>query len=1183
MEQSKGQESQKSNWAKREEEILSFWDEHDIFEKSLVKNEGKKHFVFYDGPPFATGLPHYGHLLASVIKDVVPRYRTMKGNYVRRVWGWDCHGLPIETLIEKDLKLEHKKDIENYGIDKFNKAAKDSVFTYDKEWKKIIPRIGRWVNMEEGYKTMDSNYTESIWWSFKELYSKGLVFKDYKSMHICPRCETTLSTTEVADGYKDITDISVTAKFELVDEPGTYVLAWTTTPWTLPGNVALAVGEDIEYVKVEVSEKLSVDDMGNDGSYSTTEITPQFYYLAKERIKNVFDERIYDIEIIEEIKSSDLVGKSYKPVFDYYSKNEQLENHKNGWKIYAGDFVTTESGTGVVHIAPAFGEDDMKLGKKYNLPFVQHVTFDGKFKEEVKDFVGLSVKPKDNHQATDIEIIKYLAHKGLLFSKLKIIHSYPHCWRCDTPLLNYATSSWFIKVTELKDKLIKLNKDVNWVPETIGSGRFGNWLENARDWSISRTRFWGAPLPVWECVKCEDRVVAGSLQDIKDKSEKRNNFFVMRHGEAENNTGNIVSSKKGGGHHLTEKGKEQTLSSVKELKKKNIDIIISSPFLRTKETAQLVAQEIDINENAIIFDERIKETNTGDFDGKNVKEYHNFFSSYEEMFTKTPQNGENLLDLKRRVMDFISDVNIKYSGKNILIVTHEYPSWFLFTGSKGLNIKQTIDTKEERGEDFLKNAEVEELDFVPFPHNEDWELDLHRPYIDEIVFACTCGEEMKRIPDVFDCWVESGGVPFAQFHYPFENKKEFENNFPADFIAEGLDQTRGWFYTMLVISAGLFNKAPYKNVVVNGLIIAEDGKKMSKRLKNYPEPTLVVNKYSADALRYYMLSSPVVHGEELRFTESGVDEIQKKVIGRLLNVVSFYKLYENRNIPGSSESKNVLDKWIIARLNETTREIENAIDKYELDRAVRPVGIFVDDLSTWYLRRSRGRFKDKNKEDKEDALTTTRFILTEFAKVLAPLLPFMAENIYREVGGSKESVHLEEWSNLSFFDKFKNKKQDILKEMEEVRSIVSLGLEARASTGIKVRQPLRMLKVKNSKLENALTQLIMDEVNVKEVVFDTTIKDKVELDVEITPGLKKEGQFRDLVRHVQDLRKKEKFTPSDLAILHFETSNKGKALVEEFMDELKKATPLKLVKFTEASGGVEIKIDDIEFKIFLSK
>ncbi|MBI5742770.1 MAG: class I tRNA ligase family protein, partial [Candidatus Niyogibacteria bacterium] len=495
-----------------EEEVLAFWRENKIFEETLAKDAprgdlpaGRQDFVFYDGPPFATGLPHYGHILASVLKDAIPRYKTMRGFRVPRRWGWDCHGLPIENLIEKELTLKTKKDIEDYGIEKFNRAAKDSVLTYEKDWREIIPRIGRWVDMESGYKTMDASYTESVWWVFKTLYDKGLIYEGYKPMHICPRCETTLANFEVAQGYKDIVDLSVTVKFELRDtnlqihtndtnESKIYILAWTTTPWTLPGNVALAVNEKIVYAKIKKSKIKNQNDnakLKND----------EHYIIAKERIAEVLKDEEY--EAVEEIMGAELVGRKYQPLFDYYAKDSELKNRENGWKIYGADFVTTEDGTGVVHIAPAFGEDDMKVGEKYHLPFVQHVGMDGRFKPEVTDFAGMLVKPKSDDEkerlSTDIAVIKYLQEQGSFFSKEKVTHSYPHCWRCDTPLLNYATSSWFVKVTDIKEGangLIENNKKINWVPEHIRDGRFGKWLEGARDWAISRTRFWGAPLPV---------------------------------------------------------------------------------------------------------------------------------------------------------------------------------------------------------------------------------------------------------------------------------------------------------------------------------------------------------------------------------------------------------------------------------------------------------------------------------------------------------------------------------------------------------------------------------------------------------------------------------------------------------------------------------------------------------------
>src|SRR3990167_3865266 len=1219
------QENKKLTIAEREEQTLKFWSENGIFEKTLKKTKGEKTFVFYDGPPFATGAPHYGHLLTSFMKDVIPRYRTMKGNFVRRVWGWDCHGLPIENVVEKELGLEHKKDIERFGIEKFNETAKVSVLRYDADWKKMIPRIGRWVDMEHSYKTMDASYSESIWWAFKTLYDKKLIYKGFKSMHMCPRCETTLSNNEVADGYKDITDFSITVKFELADpirtggskeptsngasEPKTYILAWTTTPWTLPGNVALAINEDIVYVKIQKSKFKNQND-------SLKLKDNEYYILEKDCLSEVLNGEEY--EIIGEFKGKDLVGKSYKPLFDYYSTrtiadqtrtNTELRRRsassqresaswENGWKIYPASFVTTESGTGVVHIAPAFGEDDLKLGEKYDLPFVQHVRMDGTFTGEVKDFVGMSVKPKSDDEKTrlsaDIAVIKYLQEHNTFFNKEKIVHSYPHCWRCETPLLNYAASSWFVKVTALKKKLIAENNKVTWVQETMKHGRFGKWLHGARDWAISRSRFWGAPLPVWECSSCKKIHVVGSIRELQENMEVSDNrYFVMRHAQAENNVHAIVGNDPRNGSKLTEEGKKQAIKTGKSLKNKKIDIIYSSDFYRARETAEIVAREIGIPPEDIIFDVRLREVNTGTFEKKTNAEYNGYFSSSLERFYKTPQGGENLMDVKRRIMEFIFDIDRKNSQKNILVVGHDHASWTLVAGSQGFTPEQAAELKQE-GRNFLKNGQTIPLPFRPFPHNSEYELDFHRPYIDAITFPCSCGGEMRRIPDVFDCWFESGSMPYAQFHYPFENKKEFKKNFPADFIGEGLDQTRGWFYNMLVRSTGLFGKTPFKNVIVNGLILAEDGQKMSKRLKNYPDPQDMVNKYGADALRYYLLSSPVVHAEDLSFSPKCVDEVQKKVIGRLGNVLSFYELYADPSVKATGTSKNILDRWILARLNETKLTIEHSLNRYKLDSATRPIGEFVDDLSTWYLRRSRDRFKgadlrgidaDQRRSDRKTALGTMRFVLLEFSKAIAPTLPFIAEEIYQKVKEKKneESVHLESWPKANK-QLTTNNKQLIL-DMAEAKRVASLGLEARAKAGIKVRQPLLSLKVKSEKLKGKmeLMQLIKDEINVKEVEFDKKLEQVVIVDTMITPELKKEGQFRELVRNIQDLRKKEGFTTKDRAVLEVQTGSDGEDLIKSFANNIQRICLLKDITFAQTVVGEGIKIDDLVFVVRLRK
>ncbi|MEK9154651.1 MAG: class I tRNA ligase family protein [Patescibacteria group bacterium] len=1168
--------------AETEEEVLKFWQKDKTFEKSLQQAQGKSldkktskgDFVFYDGPPFATGLPHYGHILTSILKDVIPRYQTMKGKIVPRRWGWDCHGLPIENEIEKKLGLKTKKDIENIGIGVFNESARDNVLQYADEWKKIIPRVGRWVDMERDYKTMDSNYTESVWWVFKSLFDKGLVYEGNKSMHVCPRCETPLANFELNQpgAYRDITDISITVKFELLEEKNTYILAWTTTPWTLPGNVALAINPKIDYVKVSKGSENLI--------------------LAKSRLAIIEGE----YKILETFKGKNLIGKKYQPVFDYYSSaGGQLKNRENGWKIYPADFVSIEEGTGIVHIAPAFGEDDMKLGNKFNLPFVQHVSTSGKFKPEVKDFAGMDVKPKENHQITDIEIIKWLAKENKLFSKQKIVHSYPHCWRCDTPLLNYASTSWFVKATDIKKKLIENNKKINWIPGHIKEGRFGKWLEEVRDWAISRTRFWGAPLPVWQCNKCDKREIIGSLEELKNKIEKSGNkYFVMRHGEAQSNVKNIASCNVKNSHHLTEKGKKQAIAAGSKLKKEKIDLIFASDYLRTKETAEIVADKLEISKKDLIFDQRLREINVGIFDGQSAGEYHKYFSSLEEKFYKNPPKGENLTELKNRVSEFLYEIDKKYSCKNILIVSHEYSIWQMFAGALGANPKKAVEIKYK--DDFIKTAEIKKLDFIPIPHNKNYELDFHRPYIDEMVFPCSnsagsgkaCGGEMTRIKDVFDCWFESGSMPYSQIHYPFENKKWFEDNFPAEFIAEGIDQTRGWFYTLLVLSTALFNKPAYKNVIVSGIVLAQDGQKMSKRLKNYPDPMEIVNKYGADALRLYLLSSPLVRGENLNFSGHGVDEVYKKVILRFWNTYKFYELYNNQI--SSSKNKipnpnNVLDKWIIARLKELVSETSKFLDSYELDRASRPIFDFVDDLSTWYIRRSRERFKGDSK-DKKSVATVTSFVLIEFSKVTAPFMPFISEGIYKSLTSGR-SVHLENWPKAAKLTPQDNK---IIENMKSARQVASSALQARAKNGIKVRQPLASLKIKNEKLEirdqSDFLNLIKDEINVKEIIFDKDIKEEIELDLKITAELRQEGIVRDISRMVQELRQDAGCKPQHKIDLHIEVPEEIKNALLNYINELKEKVGAKNIEFRrndKFDAEIETKIDDSKIWIGIKK
>ncbi len=1195
---------ERSESSLQEEEVLEFWNKNNIFGKSLKKDSTEGEFIFYDGPPFATGTPHYGHILASTIKDVIPRYKTMRGYYVPRRWGWDCHGLPLENIIEKELGLKTKKDIQEFGIEKFNEASRKAVFRYADEWKKFIPRVGRWVDMEESYKTMDGHYTESVWWAFKELFNKEMIYEGFKSMHLCPRCETTLSNFEVSQGYKDITDISVFVKFKIKKgqkllqkeiKDNTYLLAWTTTPWTLPGNVALAVGLDINYVKIKDSWIHNNYDNTNPLNKETPPPSLKktvYYILAKDLFEKYKDKfKNSNPEIIEEFKGEELTDLSYEPLFPYYSSMTDLANKENGWKIYSADFVATDEGSGIVHIAPAFGEDDYNLSITHKLPFVQHINSRGEMKPEVSDFKDLQAKPKEDHQSTDIEIIKYLSHRELLFAKEKVAHSYPHCWRCDTPLLNYGTSSWFVKVSDIKNKLVKENEKIKWVPEEIGKYRFGNWLSEARDWAISRSRFWGAPLPVWKCNSCQEVKVVGNMEDLLENQispwGSNNEYIVMRHGEAEQNVSEILSSNPDNPHHLTERGISQIDETIKKLKEKEIGIIISSDIIRTKETAKRVSEVLDISYET---DKRLREVDFGDLDGKSVSDFRVYYKTYAEGFEKATPNGESYADIRKRLGELINELEEKYSGKKILLVTHETPAWILKTLALG-SPDEDADKIRGKESDYLKTAEIMDLPILPLPRNKEYAPDLHKPYIDEVKFKCSCGGEMKRIEDVFDCWFESGSMPFAQAGYP-KNKETFnpqENKeFPADFIAEGLDQTRGWFYSMLILSYLLFKRSAYKSVVVNGLILAENGQKMSKKLKNYPDPNMIVDKYGADALRLYMLSSPVVRSQDLNFSERGVDEINKKTLGRFKNAMSFYKLYSTPSDGNLSQKEinnlPILDKWIIARLAEVLKTTTEKLDMYELDRASRPLGEFVSDFSQWYIRRSREAVKSEDEKERRTSLDTTHFVLREFSKICAPFIPFLSENIYQQLKRNssnnydwKESVHLEQWSQFESVGDGEN----LLENMRKVREISSLGLEARAKSGIKVRQPLSSITLKDDSLKNDidLLEIIKDELNVKEVSFDSSLSDELKLDTNITAELKKEGDVREIIRFVQNMRKNEKLTPDKEITLIVKTTDEGRDMLENAKSELKRVARVVNLEFVDnIEDGNPLSLGEIEIK-----
>lgn len=1170
---------QKSDVALREEAILQFWREQDIFNKSVQKEAPKGDFIFYDGPPFATGLPHYGHILAGTIKDAIPRFWTMNGYRVPRKWGWDCHGLPLENLIEKKLGLATKRDIEAYGVQNFNEQARGAVLEYADDWKEIIPRMGRWADMENDYKTMDSTYTESVWWVFSELHKKGLVYEGFKSMHLCPRCGTTLSNFEVNQGYKDIKDIAVTVKLPLLDAEGkvsnTSLLVWTTTPWTLPGNMAAAVHNDIEYVKVKV----------------TTEKGSEIVILAKARLSQLGTDT-YDT--IEEFKGSELVGRTYLPPFNYYA-DQDIEGKENAWKIYHADYVELgEEGTGAVHLAPAYGEEDMNLAKLHNIPIVHHVDNTGHFKDFVTDFAGQLVKPKDDddaritHLDADIEVLKKLqedrdGHGARIFAKENITHSYPHCWRCDTPLLNYATTSWFIEVTKIKDELVAANNTVHWVPDHVGSNRFGNWLEGARDWAVSRQRYWGAPLPVWRNPLTKEYKVFASLKEMLAYVPKSGNtYLVMRHGEAQSNLTGEIDAIADEENPLTAEGKAQCITAAEKLKEYGIDLIIHSSMQRTRQTAHEVANVLGLQADQVIKDDRITELHTSEFlEGKTWDEYEALYQNQRERFTKNIEGIENRFNVAKRVGNFLYEIDATYKDKKILVVGHASSTYAFRCVAEGADLERSLEIK---GEGYMENAEVIEVPFIRVPHNDNYALDYHRPYIDDIELFDTDGTKLIRVPDVFDCWFESGSMPYAQKHFLGEALPEFDPErkigFPAQFIAEGLDQTRGWFYSLMVLGVALFGKSPYENVIVNGLVLAEDGKKMSKKLQNYPDPMEFADKVGVDVIRFYLLSSAIIKGEDLNFSEKGVLELQRKNIGRLHNVLAMYEMFADGTTTSSS-SPHVLDRWIISRLNELIEECTAGFTHYELDKATRPITDFIDDVSVWYVRRSRDRFKSEDETDKKSAVATLRFVLRNLALLMAPSMPFYAEYLWQAVNeeGDAESVHLAQWPEHGVVD------NELIEEMKKVRAVVSVALEMRTKENIKVRQPVASVAGPDFTVE--LQHVIKDEVNAKKYsVVDVAHSDgmyiHVKIDTNITPELKAEGDTREFIRAVQDLRKQKGLEAKDRIVLTVQTADGAEALVTQFLAEIKKVVGANDIVFGNAQGS-EITAGEHSFTVQIDK
>ncbi len=1193
---------EKSKNAEREERILAYWQENDIFAKTLKKNEGKgKNFVFYEGPPTANGHPGIHHLEARAFKDAIPRYKTMRGYYVRRKGGWDTHGLPVELQVEKELGLKSKKEVEAYGIAEFNQKCKESVWQYVREWEQFTERMGYWADLKDPYITYKPNYIESIWSILAKVEKDGLLYKDYKVVPWCPRCGTGLSSHELAQGYQDDKDISLYVKFKVKNPEklgisgNVYLVAWTTTPWTLPGNVALAVGNEIEYVGVRLKvkgQRLKVEVQGgeveNNDTHNPKDNNEETLIVAKERVENLAKVSKVEFEINERIfKGSDLVGLEYTPVFDHLSsiasdsssgtsnRNEaQLQSFQNAFKVYPADFVTTADGTGIVHIAPMYGQDDFDLGTTVGLPKYHLVNDDGTFKAETGELSLLFVKDPN----TDVVIIKHLASKGTLFAKEKFEHSYPHCWRCKTPLIYFARDSWYIKMSSLRDKLVKENEEINWEPGYIKEGRFGEWLKEIKDWAISRERYWGTPLPIWICTdpKCGKRKVVGKVSDLSKK--KNNHYFLVRHGEAENNALRVQSSDPDYPHHLTNKGKEQVQKLAKDLKGKKFDLAFISPFVRTKETFEILNETLGIKPENVHIETRLGEYNAGVWNGKSVDEFMKHYR-HRDRFVLKPECGENYTEMKRRVSEFLFELENKYKGKKILIVSHESPIFMLVAGAKGLDQKQALDLRGDK--EFIDNATLLELDFHISPRNSDYELDLHRPLIDDVEIECECGGKMRRVKEVMDVWFDSGAMPFAQDHYPFENKSyiDKEGGYPADFISEAIDQTRGWFYTLHAIGVLAGKGKAFKNVICLGHILDKNGKKMSKSIGNIVNPFEMMDKYGADTARFWMytVNQP---GESKNFDEKTVDEIVKKVFNLTSNVLTFFKMYRTNDIEFSDtlpRSANILDNWIVEKLSNLNELVSSNLDQYKFFEAGRSIKDFIADLSQWYVRRSRDRFKSDGVE-REESLKTTYFVLLNLAKIMAPLTPFFAEELYQELGGKLESVHLEDWPDLVSKDK------KLLEMMETVRFVSSKGLEARNIAKVNVRQPLQSLTIKEEfkkDLDDRALAVIRDEVNVKEVLYSNAMAGEVELDTQISESLKEEGMLRELVRIIQDLRKTNGLTIKDQARLSLELPENLKLFVSKNEAQIARITLLKEIKYEKVESG-EVELVGNKIKLNLS-
>jgi isoleucyl-tRNA synthetase len=1103
-------QTEKSEAARREEEVLTFWKENDIFQKSLERGEEDKTFVFYEGPPTANGRPGVHHMESRSFKDAIPRYKTMQGFRVPRRAGWDTHGLPVELEVEKQLGFSGKPDIEKYGIAEFNKKCRESVFSYIDLWEKFTDRIGYWVDQDKAYFTFNAPYMESLFSIVKHIADDGRLYKDYKVLPWCPVCGTALSSHELAQGYEDVKDLSLTAKFELTSEPGTYFLAWTTTPWTLPGNVALAVGKDILY------------------SYVTSEGST--YIVASALLEKVFEGKEHRVS--KQVSGGELAGLEYRPLYPFAKElapESEQGKFEKAFKVYEADFVTTESGTGIVHTAVMYGQEDFDLGVSVGLPKVHLVAPDATFIAGTGFLEGASVIDEQ----TNVAVLKDLQERNLFFSKESYLHTYPHCWRSKNRLIYYARDSWFVNMQSVKETLIKENQKVNWEPAHIRDGRMGEWLANVKDWAISRERYWGTPLPIWQSEDGLERVVIGSIEEMRTRIKKSgNSYFLIRHGESEGNAQGYYDSDGEEENGLTEKGKEQVSVAAEALKDSGISRIYASPLLRTQQTAELVATTLGISPEAIVYDERLREFNFGALSGKNTEGSKDSFWKWKEAskYTDPIPGGESYFSAKNRLGSFLYELEEKTKEEKILIVTHGIAFESAAVLMAGANAEEGAEILNSVI-DTAQNAQVTELAFVPIPHNEHFELDLHRPYIDDVVLIGDSGNELRRVKEVMDVWFDSGSMPFAQDHYPFENKEWIDGDgFPADYISEAIDQTRGWFYTLLAVGVLMGKGVAYKNVICLGHLLDDKNQKMSKSKGNIIEPMQAIETYGADTLRLWMYSVNQP-GDSKSFDDKTVKE-SVKVLSWFENSVKFYQLFSDGNTDTEDGEEQIIDVWMRTRLSETIDVATKAFDAYDLYTASRSISKLIEDLSQWYVRRVRGRVRDGD----QTAITTLRDVIEAISILLAPLTPFISEWAYQIVRteDDAESVHLTDWHTPGTVD------TDLISAMASVRAFATIGLRKRQELNIKVRQPLRSFTATYAGVVpetwEQVQELLKDELNVKEILLtdsgkesDTFVCLDGTFDTTLTPELIEEGAKRALDRAIAEARKSLNLSPQDKA------------------------------------------------------